>query len=455
MAGHQEAMASGVHSSESSNGADSVRDAFRAAATAREYELAGNVREAAREYDVAVSSLQEALAVNSMALPSEKSATVKEQIRHFEEKRLQLMESFADQQEKADKHEREREQKFCQTLDEFFQSETRYNEDLRVMEYYQEAVAQSLNRLGPQVISLADMDTVFGHLDSVIAHSDSLLSGLESSNSTVHSIGKMVQQTQHIELSMQDLGRMGAQYLGGDVHDVIHKLENENRAFRALVDRVREERGVQSLSWYTIMPVSGPYTTDVQSRATLTCLHSMHTHKCSQPLTISGALLFLLCQVQRAMRYRLLLQDLLKHSPKSEGSDLRLSSVQRSLAYVHRAIMLGEGVRDRSACNLPRVHGILVRAKPPPPSCSLRASASKTARHTRKARVALCPMAMVHNACPFQARTVAAPRPHQRAAAQAGHLLPGFSRQNLQPPPALAGGWPTSGDKEHQHWARL
>jgi len=71
---------------------------------------------------------------------------------------------------------------------------------------------------------------------------------------------------------MKDLGRY-TQYLGGDVNDVIHKLELENERFRALIQQVRDEKGVQTLSWYTIMPV------------------------------------------QRAMRFRLLLQDLLKHSP--------------------------------------------------------------------------------------------------------------------------------------------
>ena len=76
---------------------------------------------------------------------------------------------------------------------------------------------------------------------------------------------------------------------------------------------MRAETGAQALSFYTIMPV------------------------------------------QRAMRFRLLLQDLLKHSRGSSGGGVprdscsqdRCASIQRSLTQVHKAIVNGEAVRER------------------------------------------------------------------------------------------------------------
>lgn len=50
-------------------------------------------------------------------------------------------------------------------------------------------------------------------------------------------------QTRHIEACMHDLDARYRQYLGGDVHDMIHQLENNNAQFRELVYQVGWEAG--------------------------------------------------------------------------------------------------------------------------------------------------------------------------------------------------------------------
>lgn len=232
---------------------DAVGAALTAAQAAKKYELEGNLELAAGRLNFSLQTLR-GVVINSARCTVD-CATLQEQILHIEEQHRRVTEAH-----QAQNNEANSDRKFAQTLEEFQATEKRYNEDLRIMEYYQKAFSESLDRLGPPIISLAEFDTLFLNLGSVIAHSDNLLKGFDGGNrgtNTPASLcgSEMMQQTQHILASMQELGRYYKQYLGGDVHDVIHKLENENAPFRALVEQVKADKRVQTLSWYTIMPV--------------------------------------------------------------------------------------------------------------------------------------------------------------------------------------------------------
>ena len=238
-----------------------VSDAFSASQAAKKYELEGNLELAAGRLNFSLQTLR-GVVINSARCTVD-CATLEEQILHIEEQHRRVTEAHQSQNKK-EQREANSDRKFAQTLEEFQATEKRYNEDLRIMEYYQRAFSESLDRLGPPIISLAEFDTLFLNLGSVIAHSDNLLKGFDGGNRgtiTPASLsgGEVMQQTQHILsiilASMQELGRYYKQYLGGDVHDVIHKLENENAPFRALVEQVKADKRVQTLSWYTIMPV--------------------------------------------------------------------------------------------------------------------------------------------------------------------------------------------------------
>jgi hypothetical protein len=236
---------------------DAVGAAFSAAQAAKKYELEGNLELAAGSLNFSLQTLR-GVVINSARCTVD-CATLEEQILHIEEQHRRVTEAHQ-AQNKKEQREANSDRKFAQTLEEFQATEKRYNEDLRIMEYYQKAFSESLDRLGPPIISLAEFDTLFLNLGSLIAHSDNLLKGFDGGNrgtTTPASLcgSEVMQQTRHILASMQELGRYYKQYLGGDVHDVIHKLENENAPFRALVEQVKADKRVQTLSWYTIMPV--------------------------------------------------------------------------------------------------------------------------------------------------------------------------------------------------------
>jgi len=232
-----------------------VSDAFSASQAAKKYELEGNLELAAGRLNFSLQTLR-GVVINSARCTVD-CATLQEQILHIEEQHRRVTE--AHQAQNKQESEEISDRKFAQILEEFQASEKRYNEDLRIMEYYQRAFSESLDRLGPPIISLAEFDTLFLNLGSVIAHSDNLLKDFDGGNRGTNTPSlcgsEEKQQTQHILASMQELGRYYKQYLGGDVHDVIHKLENENAPFRALVEQVKADKRVQTLSWYTIMPV--------------------------------------------------------------------------------------------------------------------------------------------------------------------------------------------------------
>jgi hypothetical protein len=239
---------------------DAVGAALTAAQAAKKYELEGNLELAKEKLKFSLQTLR-GVVINSARCTVD-CATLQEQILHIEEQHRRVTEAHQAQNKKESEEISDR--KFAQILEEFQASEKRYNEDLRIMEYYQRAFSESLDRLGPPIISLAEFDTLFLNLGSVIAHSDNLLKGFDGGNRgtiTPASLsgGEVMQQTQHILsiilASMQELGRYYKQYLGGDVHDVIHTLETKNAPFRALVDQVMADKRVQKLSTYTIMPV--------------------------------------------------------------------------------------------------------------------------------------------------------------------------------------------------------
>ena len=236
---------------------DPVGAAFSAAQAAKKYELEGNLELAAGRLNFSLQTLR-GVVINSARCTVD-CATLQEQILHIEDQHRRVTEAHQ-AQNKKEQREANSDRKFAQTLEEFQATEKRYNEDLRIMEYYQKAFSESLDRLGPPIISLAEFDTLFLNLGSLIAHSDNLLKGFDGGNRGTNAPASLcgsevMQQTQHILASMQELGRYYKQYLGGDVHDVIHKLENENAPFRALVEQVKADKRVQTLSWYTIMPV--------------------------------------------------------------------------------------------------------------------------------------------------------------------------------------------------------
>lgn len=192
---------------------DAVGAAFRATERAEGYERECNRSAAISEYDTAVRELQNALGLLGVAAqaPNE-TRTLHEQIDHCEKQRRRLVEEGT-KNERDHEHDR----KLALVLHEFQATEQSYNANLRIMEHYREAVMESLDRLGPQTISLQEFDTIFGQLHSLIRHSDRLLEGLKSRTSEdlfALSANDLLEQARCIEQSMEDLGDY-AQYLGG------------------------------------------------------------------------------------------------------------------------------------------------------------------------------------------------------------------------------------------------
>ena len=279
---------------------DVVHRAFVLAQQAEQHARTGSAQEAAQGYCSAISLLRQRQG-------SSHEPAIQAQVAHCEERQRLLAEAVRQQ---ADPERKEC--NFAKTVNEWLLSERKYNEDLRNMKLFQEAINESLERLGPQVISLNEADSLFGELDSLIAHSDSLKGGLEGSN------GQWTQIREHIMRSMEDLGVVYARYLGGDVNDRINHLETKNLEFQKLVARVQERHRLNKLSFYTITPV------------------------------------------QRAPRYRLLLESMLKYSRGESAAEIE---IQRALHHVHEAILRGAKVRDdrERKRHLPRINNLLMQ----------------------------------------------------------------------------------------------
>ena len=279
---------------------DVVHQAFVLAQQAEQHARTGSAQEAAQGYCSAISLLRQRQG-------SSHEPAIQAQVAHCEERQRLLAEEVRQQ---ADPDRKEC--NFAKTVNELLRTERTYNEDLRNMKLFQEAINESLERLGPPVISLNEADTLFGELDSLIAHSDSLKGGLEGSS------GQWTQIREHIMRSMEGLGVVYARYLGGDVNDLINHLETKNLEFQKLVAKVQERHQLKKLSSYTITPV------------------------------------------QRAPRYRLLLESMLKYSRGESAAEIE---IQRALHHVHEAILRGEQVRDERERkrHLPRINDLLMQ----------------------------------------------------------------------------------------------
>jgi len=272
------------------NDADTVSSAFAAFAAAKQYEILGKLPEALQENKLAISRLQKVMATAKIADDS----MLKEQIQSCEEQRSFLNERLVEEKNFAKKeHDQDREQKFRRVLAEFWESEKRYNEDLQIIQHYREAFRDRMDILGTE-ISPQEFEVLFGNLDGVIEHSDNLLAVRPRKNMEWPESLRMVKD---IEESMKDLDKRYVPYLGSDVN-VINDLEGERASVRSLVEEVCAQKGVHKLSWYTIMPM------------------------------------------QRATRFRLLLQEFCKFS-NGLGTEKRLESSRRALEHAHKAIESG------------------------------------------------------------------------------------------------------------------
>jgi len=182
-------------------------------------------------------------------------------------------------------------------IDELVDTERRYNLNLQILtKAYLNPLDEDLESLDP-VISQEEANKLTGNLKEIIKHSDNLLADLENRNKEVGMA---------MELSMQYVSTYEEYCVRlTDAMDLLQQLKAENLRFKHFLER---DFGGGAAS------------------VTNESLNSLETAKV-QPIDF-----YLIEPFQRVLRYKLLLERLIKHTPATLKEELR--RVEAALEYV-------------------------------------------------------------------------------------------------------------------------